>query len=160
MREAFPNIPVMACTGTATAKVIQDIRDTLRMESDAACIMGTFNRPNLTYEVRFKESLNAVSPLGAILDLVTFVKKQHDAASSNGEPCSGIIYVHKREDCQGVASHIAKATGLSCLAYHAGLKDSEREETQRKWTDGICSIAVATVAFGMGYVFYLDFSAL
>jgi superfamily II DNA helicase RecQ len=121
--------------------------------------MGTFNRPNLTYEVRFKESLNAVTQ-GAILDLVTFVKKQHDAASSNGEPCSGIIYVHKREDCQGVASHIAKATGLSCLAYHAGLKDSEREETQRKWTDGICSIAVATVAFGMGYVIYLDFSAL
>ena len=117
------------------------------MESDAACIIGTFNRPNLTYEVRFKESLNAVKPQGAILDLVTFVKKQHDAASSNGEPCSGIIYV-------------AKATGLSCLAYHAGLKDSEREETQRKWTDGICSIAVATVAFGMGYVIYLDFSAL
>ena len=69
------------------------------MESDAACIIGTFNRPNLTYEVRFKDSLNAVSPQGAILDLVTFVKKQHDAASSNGEPCSGIIYVHKREDC-------------------------------------------------------------
>lgn len=35
-------------------------------------------------------------------------------------------------------------------AYHAGLKDSEREETQRKWTDGTVRIAVATVAFGMG----------
>jgi superfamily II DNA helicase RecQ len=143
----------MACTGTATAKVIQDIRDTLRMGINAPCIMGTFNRPNITYEVRFKDSLNAVKPQGAILNLVTFVKKQHDAASLNGEPCSGIIYVHKREDCQGVASRIAKATGISCLAYHAGLKDSEREETQRKWTDGICSIAVATVAFGMGCVF-------
>jgi superfamily II DNA helicase RecQ len=63
----------MACTGTATAKVIQDIRDTLRMESDAACIMGTFNCPNLTYEVRFKESLNAVTQAYWIsLDLVTF----------------------------------------------------------------------------------------
>lgn len=41
---------------------------------------------------------------------------------------------------------------MTCLAYHAGLKDSEREETQRQWTDGTCSVAVATVAFGMGYV--------
>lgn len=39
---------------------------------------------------------------------------------------------------------------MVCLAYHAGLKDKEREETQRKWTHGSCSIAVATVAFGMG----------
>ena len=43
-----------------------------------------------------------------------------------------------------------QATGLACLAYHAGLKNAEREATQRKWTDGTCSIAVATVAFGMG----------
>ena len=120
------------------------------MGSKSECIVGTFNRPNISYEVRFKESLNAVRPQGALIDLVTFVKEQHNTASSNGRPCSGIIYVHKREDCQGLASHIAKTTGLSCLAYHAGLKDSEREETQRKWTDGNCSIAVATVAFGMG----------
>jgi ATP-dependent DNA helicase RecQ len=160
MREAFPNVPVMACTGTATAKVIQDIRDTLQLGNNAQCIMGTFNRPNITYEVRFKDSLNALKPQGAVMDLATFVKKQHHNASSNGQPCSGIIYVHKREDCQGLASHIAKATGLSCLAYHAGLKDSEREATQRKWTDGICSIAVATIAFGMGLVIAVGFLLL
>jgi RecQ family ATP-dependent DNA helicase len=160
VRESFPNVPVMACTGTATAKVIQDIRDTLQLGTTAPCIIGTFNRPNITYEVRFKDSLNAVKPQGAITDLVTFVKKQHDTAMSNSQPCSGIIYVHKREDCHGLASQLSRATGLSCLAYHAGLKDSEREETQRKWTDGICSIAVATVAFGMGYVVFVDFSML
>ena len=43
-----------------------------------------------------------------------------------------------------------QATGLIAAAYHAGLKDSEREETQQKWTDGTIRIAVATVAFGMG----------
>ena len=41
-------------------------------------------------------------------------------------------------------------TGLVCAPYHAGLKDSTREETQQKWTDGSIHIAVATVAFGMG----------
>jgi RecQ family ATP-dependent DNA helicase len=150
IRDMFPNVPVMACTGTATAKVIQDIRETLRLDNTAPCIMGSFNRPNITYSVRFKDSLNALTPQGAIIDLCEFVKEQHNIASAKSQPTSGIVYVHKREDCQSLALHIAKSTGLSCLAYHAGLKDMEREETQRKWTDGRCSIAVATVAFGMG----------
>jgi superfamily II DNA helicase RecQ len=41
-------------------------------------------------------------------------------------------------------------TGFMTAPYHAGLKDSDREETQQKWTDGIIRICVATVAFGMG----------
>ena len=73
------------------------------------------------------------------------VKKQHEIAKKADQPCSGIIYVHKREDCQSLATQISKATGFVCLPYHAGLKDSERSETQRKWTDGSCSVAVATV---------------
>lgn len=101
-------------------------------------------------KVRFKDSLEATKPQGAMLDLVDFVKKQHDAASKAKEPCSGIIYCHKREDCASLAKQISKSTGLAVLPYHAGLKDAEREETQRKWTDGRCNIAVATVAFGMG----------
>ncbi len=110
------------------------------------------------------------------------VKGQHETASKNNQPCSGIVYVHKREDCQSLAMMISKvsirnhlrsacmktqsvlnirhhhiqATGITCLAYHAGLKDSEREETQKQWTDGKCSVAVATVAFGMGYVRFLS----
>ena len=45
---------------------------------------------------------------------------------------------------------VTQATGLVCLAYHGGMKNTERAETQQKWTDGSCKIAVATVAFGMG----------
>jgi superfamily II DNA helicase RecQ len=41
-------------------------------------------------------------------------------------------------------------TGLVCAPYHAGLKDCDREDAQRKWTDGVIQIAVATIAFGMG----------
>ena len=38
-------------TGTATAKVISDIRAILRLDVDSApCIMGTFNRTNISYE--------------------------------------------------------------------------------------------------------------
>jgi len=150
VRDAFPDVPFMACTGTATGKVIQDIRSILQFDKNVPCHMGTFNRPNISYEVRFKDSLNATKPQGAIADLVAVVKKEHQTANKKNQPCSGIIYVHKREDCQSLATQISKATGFVCLAYHAGLKDKERAETQRKWTDGTCSIAVATVAFGMG----------
>ncbi|KAL9184396.1 hypothetical protein ACHAXT_002482 [Thalassiosira profunda] len=150
VREEFPDVPVTACTGTATPKVIKDIRDVLQLDKSVPCLMGTFNRPNLTYEVRFKDSLNTTSQGGALADLVSVVKKEHGAANKENQPCSGIVYVHKKDDCQSLAAQIAKATGLVCLAYHGGLKDSQREETQRKWTEGSCQIAVATIAFGMG----------
>ncbi|KAL7537949.1 hypothetical protein ACHAXR_009126, partial [Thalassiosira sp. AJA248-18] len=149
VRDAFPEVPVIACTGTATKKVVQDIRDILRFDNNVRLMMGTFNRPNISYEVRFKDSLNTTKPEGAIADLVAVVKKQHEIANKTNQPCSGIIYVHKRDDCSSLSAQIRK-TGLVCLAYHAGLKDSERDETQQKWIDGRCSIVVATIAFGMG----------
>ena len=58
--------------------------------------------------VRFKDSLNATKPQGAISDLVDVVKKQHTNAKIKNQPCSGIIYVHKRQDCQALAAQISK----------------------------------------------------
>jgi len=131
--------------------VVQDIRDVLCLDSTTApCLMGTFNRPNISYEVRYKDSLNATTPQGAMHDLINAIKEQHDVAEKAKQPCSGIIYVHKREDCTTLAIQISKTTGLVAAAYHAGLKDAEREDTQQKWTAGSVHVAVATVAFGMG----------
>lgn len=98
----------MACTGTATAKVIQDIRGILHFDKNVPCIMGTFNRPNIKYEVRFKDSLNTLKPQGAMADLVAVVKEQHGSHKKKNTPCSGIVYVHKREDCQSLATQIFK----------------------------------------------------
>jgi len=131
--------------------VISDIRAILRLDVDSApCIMGTFNRTNISYEVRFKDSLDATSTDGALMDLTKVVKQQHEIANKANEPCNGIVYVFRRQDCAYLASRIAKMTGLVCKPYHAGLKDSEREDIQCKWTDGTISLCVATVAFGMG----------
>ena len=147
LRQTFPSVPVLAATGTATAKVIDDIRDVLQLDRGSCqLLMGSFNRPNISYEVRFKDAL-AKRPKGALLDLIGEVERQHEGAK---EPRSGIIYVHKREDCDSIAKAISSATGIYCLAYHAGLKDAERAETQTKWTKGTCQVVVATVAFGMG----------
>lgn len=83
-------------------------------------------------------------------DLVALVQQQHAAAKSASSPCSGIIYVHKREDCETLARELTKKAGISAAAYHGGLKDAQRSEVQRQWTCGSIQVAVATIAFGMG----------
>mmetsp|Transcript_25370 Transcript_25370/g.39831 ORF Transcript_25370/g.39831 Transcript_25370/m.39831 type:complete len:879 (+) Transcript_25370:147-2783(+) len=147
--ESLQNIPIMACTGTATEQVINDIRSTLGFRKEVPCHLGTFNRPNIEYKVKYKDSLNTEAQ-GAINDLIKEVKNQHVTADKAKQSCAGIIYVHKREDCLSLATQIYKSTGILAAAYHAGLKDVERDETQRKWCDGKIKVAVATVAFGMG----------
>jgi superfamily II DNA helicase RecQ len=133
LRTSFPNIPCTVCTATATAKVIEDIRTELLLpETDVPCHVGSFNRANISYEVRFKESLDAMGLHGAIGDLVNVVQQQHAEAAKRSVPCSGIIYVHKRQDCETLAKRITKATGIRTAAYHGGLKDAERGEVQRE----------------------------
>lgn len=141
-------VPIMACTATATPKVIQDIRDTLGLpEGEVPCHLGSFNRPNISYEVRFKDSLDATRHDGAIGDLLALIKEKHSKASG---PCSGIVYVHKRDDTTFIAKQITLTTGVPAAAYHAGLKDADRALVQQDWTTGKIKVAVATVAFGMG----------
>ena len=67
--------------------------------------------------------------------------------SDAGEPCSGIIYCHKRQDTTFLAQQISKVmrsflfllilshifmkqeTGIVAAPYHAGLSDKDRNET-------------------------------
>ena len=57
LRESFPDIPCIACTATATEKVISDIRKVLLMEDNGDVHISSFNRENIYYEVRYKESM-------------------------------------------------------------------------------------------------------
>ena len=70
------NIPVIALTATATPKVQSDILKNLNI-TDAKIFKASFNRPNLFYEVRYKN--DAVNS-----DLIKFIK--------NNSNKSGIIY--------------------------------------------------------------------
>ena len=45
---------------------------------------------------------------------------------------SGIVYCLSRNDCDGMAESLQRA-GIAALAYHAGLKDNDREYVQCKW---------------------------
>jgi ATP-dependent DNA helicase RecQ len=149
LRDTFPDIPCIACTATATSKVIVDIQETLRMRS-APLYLGSFDRKNIFYKVRYRDALNATNSVGAIKDLVAFIKKQHTKAKENNSPCSGIIYVHKREETMNLATTIASYTGLRVEGYHGAMKAADRTRIQQAWTSGEVQIAIATVAFGMG----------
>ena len=146
-RETFPDVPCMACTATATPKVIQDIRQILHLEN-SPCHMSSFNRDNIFYKVRYKDVLDQNG--SSVDDMVKFIKSQHDRCEKHSDPCSGIIYVHKREETESMASLIKKRTGIEVAGYHGGLKAAVRKQVQQDWMEGKVKIAVATIAFGMG----------
>ena len=162
LRRAFPGVPLMACTATATERVIGDIRACLDLPPGTVpCHKGSFNRANITYEVRYKDSLDLDADLGAggdnlggggaMGDLLAFVRDEHARARAGGTPCSGIVYVHRRADTSALAGRITRECGgVRAAPYHAGLKDAERAEVQRLWTAGTLPVVIATVAFGMG----------
>lgn len=108
--------------------------------------MSTFNRPNLSYEVRYKDTMGNDE---ALKDLVKTIKAEHANALKDKRPCSGIVYVHKRDDTTIISKTLKKA-GIKAAPYHAGLKDQDRKRIQQDWTDGVINVAIATVAFGMG----------
>jgi len=56
-RRRFPTVPVLALTATAVKKVREDIRNSLELRIKKV-LMTSFNRPNIFYEVRFKDLLD------------------------------------------------------------------------------------------------------
>jgi ATP-dependent DNA helicase RecQ len=81
--------------------------------------------------------------------LVKTIIKTHKTCKSNGAPCSGIVYVHKREETSMIASAISKA-GILASGYHAGLKKDERLAVQEGWSNGAIQVAVATGEIHLG----------
>jgi bloom syndrome protein len=106
--------------------------------NECAFFMQSFNRENLQYKVEYKESNQAV--LDKICRLINekFARK------------SGIVYCISRNECEQVASHLAK-NRIKALPYHAGMNDNDRAEIQGKWSNNDnCQVVCATIAFGMG----------
>lgn len=54
LRQEFPGVPLVAVTATATPAVIKEISGILALKQPKILI-GSFNRPNITYSVRHKE---------------------------------------------------------------------------------------------------------
>ena len=132
LRSKFPNIPIIALTATATAKVRADIVRQLDLPTPQI-FTSSFNRPNLSYEVLPKKD-----SFKTILALIH---------AYPGE--SVIIYCFSRKDTENIAEKL-NAYGHNAGTYHAGLSADRRRDNQEKFIKDGIHIMVATIAFGMG----------
>ena len=135
LRELFPDVPIMALTATADKITKQDILKQMNIE-DAQTFIGSFDRPNLSLDV--KRGYSAREKLRSIVELI----HRHP-----GE--SGIIYCLARKTTEELAEKLQKesiATGV----YHAGLPNSERDRVQDDFVADKIQVICATIAFGMG----------
>lgn len=97
-------------------------------------------RSNLFYEIMFRDFLNE----DPIENLKKFVEKSLTGNTSN----CGIIYCRTRAACTELAGRLI-GKKISAKAYHAGLKNSERDEIQDEWMQGHVKVIVATISFGI-----------
>jgi len=132
LRDDFPGVSLHAFTATATERVRADIVNELRL-NDPAVLVGSFDRPNLTYRVLRRGNLQ--HQLRAILE-------RHDGDA-------GIVYCLSRREVESVAARLVE-DGHRAVPYHAGLPDHVRSDHQEAFLQERADIVVATVAFGMG----------
>ncbi|XP_024036408.1 ATP-dependent DNA helicase Q-like 3 isoform X1 [Citrus clementina] len=135
LRNYLPDVPILALTATAAPKVQKDVMVSLCLQNPLV-LKSSFNRPNLFYEVRYKDLLD-----DAYADLCSVLK-------ANGDTCA-IVYCLERTTCDELSAYLS-AGGISCAAYHAGLNDKARSSVLDDWISSRKQVVVATVAFGMG----------
>lgn len=123
--------PFMALTASATPKVIDDLKDKLKLNNPAVH-RRSFFRPNLIFSVEWTES-----PEQRILDSLSEI------------PGTAVIYIRSRKQTTLLATRLV-AMGVSAVAYHAGLSREDRDIRQAQWMAGDVRVMVATNAFGMG----------
>ena len=131
IRPHLPQVPVIALTATATAKVVDEICEKLQFKNGKR-FRKSFHRANLAYQVAYEED-----KFGALFRAL----KQH--------PGTAVVYAGTRRKTELVADWLKKQ-GISADYYHAGLSSKERDERQRDWIANKIRVIVCTNAFGMG----------
>lgn len=137
LRRIAPGVGMQAFTATATPRVRKDIVAQLGLR-DAETLVGTFDRPNLTYRVRGRSGKGVEQVVGALRDM------EH-----RGEGGGAIVYCLSRANTEDLAEALRTA-GVDARAYHAGLAPKVRHRVEQDFTNETLDVVVATVAFGMG----------
>ncbi|MFL5911773.1 MAG: RecQ family ATP-dependent DNA helicase, partial [Gaiellaceae bacterium] len=139
----------LALTATAAPPVRREIVERLGLRDPCTLVRG-FDRPNIRLAVeRHYEAHHKDAALRAHVDELT-------------KP--GIVYVATRKHAEEVAEDL-RESGITAVAYHAGLRAAERETTQEAFMADSIEVIVATTAFGMGvdkanvrFVFHYEIS--
>lgn len=133
LRKLCPGVPIIGLTATATEEVRIDVIKKLGMKSPLF-FQCSFNRPNLTYQVRAKSA-------DVELDMIRFIRSTYPNKS-------GIIYCTTRKACEELATKLGNQ--LKVGVYHAEKSEKDRCLVQDLWMNDEVSIIIATIAFGMG----------
>uniref|UniRef100_A0A8C2XQD7 ATP-dependent DNA helicase n=1 Tax=Cyclopterus lumpus TaxID=8103 RepID=A0A8C2XQD7_CYCLU len=137
LKRQFPNVPLLGLTATATSSVLKDCEKILCVPKPIT-LSASFNRTNLYYEVRIKDSNYDAS----ISDVASLIKNRY-------KDQSGIVYVFSQKDAESVSSVLQKRDILA-FPYHSHMEADDKSQVHRKWTSNKIQVVVATVAFGMG----------
>ncbi|PWK18400.1 ATP-dependent DNA helicase RecQ [Arcicella aurantiaca] len=132
LKEAFPNVPMIALTATADRVTRKDILSQLGIP-EARTFISSFDRPNL--------SLSVLPGRNRIKIIQNFVAERPRQ--------SGIIYCLSRKNTETIAEALQKA-GIKAKYYHAGMPSADRAKVQDAFIRDDVQVIVATIAFGMG----------
>ncbi|CAH1646656.1 unnamed protein product [Spodoptera littoralis] len=146
LREQYKSVPWVALTATASAEVAKDILSNLKLLLPVAQYKTPSFRRNLFYDVIYQNCID-----DEVGHLTEFLKKslKEDENVKPKDKNAAIVYCRTREQTEDLANMLSKR-GLMCLAYHGGMKSSERISVQEKWSQGEVPCVCATVSFGMG----------
>ncbi|MTE23973.1 DNA helicase RecQ [Microbacterium sp. ZXX196] len=130
---AFPGVPRIALTATATRETHAEITERLHL-GNARHFVASFDRPNIQYRIEAKTD--------ARRQLLQFVRSQPEGSA-------GIVYALSRKSVEQTATYL-RGQGIDAVPYHAGLDAETRAAHQARFLreDGV--VVVATIAFGMG----------
>ncbi|XP_041833662.1 ATP-dependent DNA helicase Q1 isoform X2 [Melanotaenia boesemani] len=137
LKRQFPKVPLLGLTATATSSVLKDCEKILCVQQPIT-LTASFNRTNLYYEVRVKDSDSNAS----VSDITSLIKSRY-------KDQSGIVYVFSQKDAETVSSELQKR-GVLAYPYHANMDHEDKSRVHRRWTSNKIQVVVATVAFGMG----------
>src|SRR6185369_17231486 len=132
LKARVPEASLRAFTATATKRVRADIAAQLRLQ-DPLVLVGTFDRPNLTYRV--------VARVDTRPQVLEILRRHQDQAA--------IVYCLSRRDTEQLANWLA-TQNIKAAHYHAGMDATARRTTQEAFAEERLDVVVATVAFGMG----------
>lgn len=131
LKEAFPNLPFIALTASATERVKEDIITELQLK-EPEVFSKSFYRENISYIVLETEDKNHW--------LQQILKKN---------PQPAIIYVTTRKACTETVDQLT-ILGFTATYYHGGLSTKEKQKNMTLWMEEKAPVMVATNAFGMG----------
>eukprot|EP00980_Cylindrotheca_fusiformis_P010831 scaffold2447_cov110-Cylindrotheca_fusiformis.AAC.13 len=153
----------MACTATATPKVMKDIQSCLQLPIQH---QGRLDRHNIYYKVQYNHNNNnnnhnnannnnnqsnnnnSKSNLPPLQHLCQTIRElyyeKNDWKTTKGGGGCGIVYVHKRDDTTMLARAITTKAKVPAAAYHAGLPKQERQRVLEEFIRGSTSTSTST----------------